>query len=430
MSRTPKNPKYRLHKQSGQAVVTLPDGLGGRRDVLLGEHDSRESKAEYDKVIAEWLVNGRRLKPATEGNASGLFVNELLEAYWEHARRYYRHRDGRPTSEADNIKLALRPVRELYGMSYAEAFNSLSLEAVRQRMIADGHCRNRINKDINRIRRAFKWTCARRMIPDSIHQSLMLVEGLRAGRSAAKETAPIRPAPMALVEAVHSLLRPQTRAMVELQMATGMRPGEVTVMRTMDLDMSGTVWSYRPGSDQGPHGAHKTAWRGHDRVIFLGPRAQQILKPWLRLDRSAYLFQPREAEASRDAERRANRKSKIPPSQAKRKAKKNPKKAPRDQYAVGAYSRAIRQACLRLEANRREVSMKEFLAMLKSGEVKAADVPTFHPNQLRHLKATEIRRKYGIDAARVVLGHRSPQITETYAEIDVNKAAEVMAKLG
>ena len=57
-------------------------------------------------------------------------------------------------------------------------------------------------------------------------------------------------------------------------------------------------------------------------------------------------------------------------------------------------------------------------------------VPHWHPNQLRHTKATEIRREAGLDAARVVLGHRSPQITEIYAEIDLNKAAEVMARLG
>jgi hypothetical protein len=57
-------------------------------------------------------------------------------------------------------------------------------------------------------------------------------------------------------------------------------------------------------------------------------------------------------------------------------------------------------------------------------------VPHWHPHQLRHTKATEIRREAGLDAARAVLGHRSPKVTEVYAEIDVNKAAEVMAKLG
>jgi hypothetical protein len=53
-------PSYRHHKQSGQAVVTLPDGLGGRRDVLLGKYDTPESRAEYARVLAEWEASGRR----------------------------------------------------------------------------------------------------------------------------------------------------------------------------------------------------------------------------------------------------------------------------------------------------------------------------------------------------------------------------------
>ena len=54
----------------------------------------------------------------------------------------------------------------------------------------------------------------------------------------------------------------------------------------------------------------------------------------------------------------------------------------------------------------------------------------WHPHQLRHTKATEIRREAGLDAARAVLGHRTPAITEVYAELDMTKAAEVMERLG
>jgi integrase len=57
-------------------------------------------------------------------------------------------------------------------------------------------------------------------------------------------------------------------------------------------------------------------------------------------------------------------------------------------------------------------------------------VPHWHPHQLRHNAATTLRREFSLDVARVVLGHRSPQITELYAELDVSRAAEVMEKLG
>jgi integrase len=61
---------------------------------------------------------------------------------------------------------------------------------------------------------------------------------------------------------------------------------------------------------------------------------------------------------------------------------------------------------------------------------KTAAVPVWKPHQLRHNRATEIRREAGLDAARAVLGHRSPQVTEVYAELDASKAAELMQRIG
>jgi integrase len=72
----------------------------------------------------------------------------------------------------------------------------------------------------------------------------------------------IRPVAEHVVEATLPHVRPQVAAMVRLQLLTGMRPGEVVAMRGCDLEMREKVWLYRPGSDQGPHGKHKTAYRG------------------------------------------------------------------------------------------------------------------------------------------------------------------------
>jgi integrase len=49
---------------------------------------------------------------------------------------------------------------------------------------------------------------------------------------------------------------------------------------------------------------------------------------------------------------------------------------------------------------------------------------------LRHTAATKLRKQFGIEAARVVLGHRSASVTEVYAELDQMKAAEVMGRVG
>jgi hypothetical protein len=51
-----RTPSYRLHKPSGQAVVTIAG-----KDFYLGRFGDPASKAEYDRLIAEWLTNGRRL---------------------------------------------------------------------------------------------------------------------------------------------------------------------------------------------------------------------------------------------------------------------------------------------------------------------------------------------------------------------------------
>jgi integrase len=59
-----------------------------------------------------------------------------------------------------------------------------------------------------------------------------------------------------------------------------------------------------------------------------------------------------------------------------------------------------------------------------------AKVPRWHPHQLRHKAATWLRKEFGLDVARVVLGHRSPTITEQYAEIEFSKAQEIMGRVG
>ncbi|HLN26201.1 MAG TPA: hypothetical protein VK395_00495 [Gemmataceae bacterium] len=77
-------PTYRKHRQSGQATVTLPDGLGDRRDILLGKYGSAQTRQEYARIIGEWEANGRRLTHPT--NLRDVSVNELMSAYWGFAK--------------------------------------------------------------------------------------------------------------------------------------------------------------------------------------------------------------------------------------------------------------------------------------------------------------------------------------------------------
>jgi site-specific recombinase XerC len=54
----------------------------------------------------------------------------------------------------------------------------------------------------------------------------------------------------------------------------------------------------------------------------------------------------------------------------------------------------------------------------------------WHPNQLRHTVATEVRARFGLEAAQAVLGHAKADVTQGYAERDLSKAAEVMRQIG
>ena len=163
-----RTPQYRLHKPSGQAVVTL-----NGRDIYLGKFGTSASRAECDRLVARWLASGRRLS----ASSTDLSVNELLVAYFRHVQEYYV-KDGEPTSEVRNIGLALRTVRASHGHTQAKDFGPLALKAARQALVDSGICRNEVNKRVRRVIRAFKWAVEEEMIPPSIHQALRAVAGL------------------------------------------------------------------------------------------------------------------------------------------------------------------------------------------------------------------------------------------------------------
>jgi hypothetical protein len=134
MARKPSNPQYRLHRQSGQAVVTLPDAMTGRRrDFLLGTYLSAASKTEYKRLLLEWETNGRRLPD--EDGAADLTVAELIDRFWPHIESYYRHPDGTPTGEVQAFTYSLRPLNYLHGATPTKEFGPLALKAVRELMV-------------------------------------------------------------------------------------------------------------------------------------------------------------------------------------------------------------------------------------------------------------------------------------------------------
>jgi integrase len=394
-----KLPAYRRHRATNQAVVTL-----GGRDFYLGAWKSAASKAQYHRVTREWLERGGIL-PTRD-----VTIVELCAAFKRHAKGHYRTPEGRPGHEYKVFVTVLQRFATLYGELPAAEFGPLKLKAFRQSLIDDGLSRNYVNRSTNRVRHVFKWAVGSELVPVRIVEELRCVAGLRYGRSDAQETDPVRPVPDAYVDAVLPHVARQVAAMIELQRVSGMRSGEVCRMRTRDINTAGDVWTYSPER-------HKTQYRGHVRTVYLGPKAQEILRPWLRTNLEQHLFEPREAEAERRAHQHATRKT--PLSCGNRPGSnvvKRPRKSAGEAYTTASYLRAVKYGIDKCNRARAKQELPE--------------IPSWHPHQLRHNAATFFRREHGLETARVLLGHKHAAITETYAEADRARAVEVVAKIG
>ena len=384
-------PKYRKHRATGQAVVTLSG-----RDFYLGPHGTKASRREYDRLIGEWLACGRQ---PLHVSAADLSVAELCVRYLKYARTRYV-KNGSPTGEQCAIKAALRFVRELYSRHPATEFGPLALKAVRNRMIDADLAITTINQHVGRIRRMFRWAVAEQLVRPDVLQALAALLGLQKGRGEARETKRVLPVDDSTVEATLPHLPDVVADMVRLQRLTGMRPAEVCIMRPCDIDRSDDPWRYVPES-------HKCEHHGRERVVFIGPKAQGVLLRYLARNTQDCCFQPIDSEAKRRAAEHARRTTPMscgtkPGDRRKRK----PKRRAGTRYATGVYRRAIARAC------------------------EAAGIPHWSPNQLRHTAGTQIRREFGVEASRVALGHSKINTTEIYAERDYELAMQVARQVG
>ena len=388
-----KVPKYRRQKVKGHDYAFV-DLNGVRR--YLGEYNTPESQEAYNRLIGEWLETGRSkiVKPPTPTGPAEISILELCGAFWEHVEKYYRRVDGTPTSEQENFRQVMKPLKELYGRSKVSEFGPRALKAVRQKFFERKMNRITINKHTSRIKSLFKWGVEQEIVPAVVWHGLQAVAGLRRGRTDATEPEPVKPVLQAHIDAIQPFVSRQVWAITQLQLFTAARAGELVTMRATDIDRSGPIWIYKPTD-------HKTAHHGIERNIYIGPRAKEVIAPFL-MSRpiGSYLFSPIDADKERYAEAECHRR----PNQ-----KPNPRKTDRElgeHYTTCSYRRSIDRAC------------------------KKVGIPSWHPHQLRHNAATWLRKEFGLDVARIILGHRSPAITEIYAELDRDKAISAMQKSG
>jgi integrase len=378
-------PRLTMHRPSGQARVRI-DG----KDHYLGRWRSPESVERFDTLVNDWLLS-------QSPDRFRLLVGELTLRFMEHAQAYYV-KGGRPTSEVHTYRAALGFVNRRFKTDRAADFSPLKLKAAREDMIAAGLSRQTIIKYQARIIAVWKWAVSEELVKADVWQSLRAVPGLRAGRSAAPEAPPVLPVAEEIVNATLPHLPPVVASMVRLQMLTGMRPAEVAMLTPGEIDRTEAVWQYVPKD-------HKTQHRGKERRIFIGPQGQAILAPYIngRPDTPVFRVSPR-PEASA--------------------------------YPTAAYRRAITRGCelaFGMPEELRDVpknTPEPERSKLRAEAAKWRAAHCWSPNQLRHTFATDVRRRFGLEAAQVLLGHSEADTTQIYAERDAEKAVAVMLAVG
>jgi integrase len=404
-------PKLSHFKPRNLAYVTWK----GKRH-YLGKYGSAEAAAAYARFIANLAEAAAGEEAASEPPRVGwITITELCAAYWQFAERYYQ-RHGRPTEQACKVKRRIRILVDHYGTLPVNEFSAKRLKVIQAALVAEGYSRVGVNERVNGIRRIFKWGTSEDLVSPAVHQALVCVPGLRKGRTEARELPPVLPVDDATVEATLPFLSTVVADMIRFQRLTGCRPGEVCGIRPMDVDRSGEVWVYRPAS-------HKTEHHGKERFIFIGPKAQSVLMPYLLRPADAYCFSPADSEKQRLAELHAARVTPMscgnkPGSNRVRRAKKRPG----DRYTKDSYNRAITRAITAANAARKK-------AAAEIG-VQPVLLASWSPNRLRHAAATEVRRQFGLEAAQVTLGHSKANTTEIYAERDHDLARTVALRIG
>jgi integrase len=375
-------PSYRYHI-SGQAVVTFCG-----QNFYLGPHDSPESWAKYHSLCAEYLAAGRTKAPARESHQADQPITVRC------VTAEFREAIADRPSEESRFRSLLALLDDQYGDTPASDFGPRKLAHLRELFVASGNCRRYCNTQARQIVRVFRHAVSRELIGIDVVARLETLEPLRTGQSAARESERRCPVGIETVRATAKHLSPTLRAMVRLQVGTGMRPGEVFRLRPCDVDRTGETWFYRPAH-------HKTAHHGITKAVPIIGDAREALTPFLLRASDTFCFSPAESMAWMREQRRAARKTPHRYGNGpgtNRKA--SPQSQPGTHYSKEGYRQAIHRAAER------------------------AGVPKWTPYQLRHLTATAVRDALDIESAQHLLGHTKAGMTENYARVSERKAIE------
>jgi integrase len=386
--------------------------LNGKRHYLSAK-GRKDAEVKRKQFLANlWLGNdpapsgtGRSNPPVQKCGGSpphgveidGMLVAELGDEFLEY------HTLRLSKTELQNYKYAVGYLVELFGSLPVNEITPKKLRSVRDQMVQSGRlCRKTINNFVAKLIRIFGWGCEEEWVEANVAGALKMVKHLPQGELGTFDHKEREPVPDDVIRRTLPFMPPTLRAMVQLQRILGFRPNEIFKMRVGDIDTTrgNGLWYYVPGS-------YKTA-RFVGKIIFpLGKPEQRLIAPYLvgkKPDQP--IFSSRTAMEERNAERRANRKSKITPSQAARDKERAAKPSPySESYNRDSYRQAINYA------------IKKGNRQLPDGE----KIPHWFPYLLRNSAATAIELEHGLDDAQAQLGHTKADMTKRYSKAQLKQ---------
>jgi len=360
-------PSHRKHA-TGQGVVTL-----NGKDHYTGKWGTAASDAKHRQLISQWIAGDRKPLPRMPKfeavDEFGVTVAELAAEFKAWADKTYQ-KDGVRGASAVIIEIVMRMLGDMFGDLPASSFAVRHFIEARESLMHRRCARTTINYRMQRVKMLFNWASIRQLVDDEVTARIARIRPLKRGEFGVREPKPTTPANDSDVEKVKKVVPAIIATAIEFQRRTGCRAGEMLSLRPRDVDTSGDVWLFRPHK-------HKTEAYGVERIIPIGRLAQTAIAPLLehaKLDREVFRLT-------------------YGPDRGER---MTPEK----------YAKAVRRGCVKSKCNR------------------------WRPHQLRHLRLTELRNAGMLEEAQAVAGHKTLQMTQHYARLNLDKGIKAAKEGG
>ena len=339
--------------------------------------DEKEARKNYIQFLRT-LDEAETAGPAAQnGKRKHVQVQELI---LDCLRKYGSH------PKYQKIKRAMQALRKLYGKAEADEFGRVKFQAVRKSLVEEQLAGSYVHALMRFVIWCFELGVENEKIPEGIPAALRAVRPLKRGE--AKVNPPRMNARDEDILKALPFFSKTIREMVVIQRLSGMRPSELFRLRPCDIEKDGEVWIYTPQKA-------KSDRFGKKRFVGLGKVEQNILAERIRNVRNDEpVFQPIHAVMERYGKRKLDGRS---------------VRQLRKMYTKDSYRRAVKRG-------------------LERAEKQGVKIQYWMPYQLRHSAATELSIQLGREAAGVMLGHASTDVTAGYDHSDREKVRRLVAE--